>query len=28
MISQLMTGTAHEGGSDKSGWEGIEVSLD
>jgi len=27
MISQLMTGTAHEGGK-KCGWEGIEVSLD
>ena len=24
----LMTGAAHEGGSDKSGWEGSGVSLD
>jgi len=28
MSPYLMTGSAHEGGSDKSGWEGSGVPLD
>jgi len=28
MNPYLMTGSAHEGGSDKSGWEGSGVPLD